>query len=589
MRKALLVIIFILLTSSAYAISNKCITESIVSSGIDDTIILKYSYRFTPDKNITAVTVEIHVWSKTGVLQVRTGIQTDNAGNPSGTYLSFLDHSFPGTFWEDVNIPDIALSSGTTYHLVTEYLSGTGDIDFRNISTPYKIIPRNQYIDDSLAVIRVDMFGNSVTMAGQVPVFFIEDTGGDHFGQPYNLSISTGIHSEGTAGTSDDNMVCEYFPGPASNTQVAGVSAYARLIGSPTSPLEYSIYDVTNSVTVTAGILATPGDLTTSYQWITATAAATLGPASDYRLIFYSDETGTDASNYYTVNTIQTDAFGDDTKNYTSYDGIQSYYSMLTDTTYDWYDLNHKDLTFALIPAVFMSATTTPSGTATPSSTPSPTPSVTSTVTGSATCTPTSTNTSTVTHTATHTPTATITATVTGSATYTPTPTTTSTATNTASHTATATITDTTTATAIMTSTVTPTRTPSETSSATITYTPTTTATLSFTPTTQIGSSLTATATKQLVDLAGNKVMLFPNPAQTHACFLFNLDQSTTIKIGIYNLAGEQVASLNDTYPTGQNQIMRMSCQNLAAGLYVAQVWFDNRKVQVLKFAITAP
>lgn len=545
MRKALFVIIFVLLTSPVYAIGNKCITTSVVSGGIDDTIILKYSYRFTPDKNITAATVEIYVWSKTGVLQVRTGIQTDNAGNPSGTYLSSVDHTFPGTFWEDVDIPDVALSSGTTYHLVTEYISGTGDIDFRNISTPQKIIPRNQYNDDSLAVIRVDTFGNSVTQVGQVPVFFIEDTGGDHFGQPYNLSISTGIHSSGTAGTSDDDMVCEYFAGPASVTQVAGVSAYARLIGSPTSPLEYSIYDVTNSVTVISGILANPGDLTTSYQWVTASASATIGPTSDYRLIFYSDETGTDVSNYYTVNTIQTDAFGDDAKNYTSYNGIQSYYSMITDTAYDWYDQNHKDLTFGLIYAAPTTATETitPSCTATTSSTLSPTPSLTQTTT------------------------------------------------NTSTQTATSTITDTTTATAIVTPTMTPTNTPSTSNSTTITNTPsiTFTSTSTPTPTTKIGSSVTATPTIQIVDLSGKKAMLFPNPAQSQANFIFNLDQTTKIKIKIFNLAGEQVSSLSDTYQAGQNQIMSLSCQNMAVGIYIAQVWFNNQKVEGIKFAVIAP
>jgi len=174
-------------------------------------------------------------------------------------------------------------------------------------------------------------------------------------------------------------------------------------------------------------------------------------------------------------------------------------------------------------PTASATPTHTPTRTATPTSsaTRTATATATSTVTATATATstPTATATKTATSTATATPTATQTATATSTATATATSTATATATQTATPTATATLTatPTQTATATSTATATATSTPTATATATQTETSTPTATATATPTTSMSITASLAFGKVAVGLTVTKTVTVTNTGATNA------------------------------------------------------------------------
>ncbi|MEW6515549.1 MAG: T9SS type A sorting domain-containing protein [candidate division FCPU426 bacterium] len=181
----------------------------------------------------------------------------------------------------------------------------------------------------------------------------------------------------------------------------------------------------------------------------------------------------------------------------------------------------------------------------------------------------------------------------------TPSATATNTATPTPSSSATATPSCTPTSTSSPTCTVSATATPSGTlpPTATSTATPTATATLlptgtptpvftrSFTPTPSMSPTATVTATSAADGLlAAWTGKVFPNPARGHIQFVLPPAQSW--EIGIYNLYGERIAVIRETADASSSRTITWNCQDIAPGIYLADLKADGKSVKRAKFAL---
>ena len=174
-------------------------------------------------------------------------------------------------------------------------------------------------------------------------------------------------------------------------------------------------------------------------------------------------------------------------------------------------------------------------------------------------------------------PTATLTCTVT----LTPTITTTSTLTSTISPTPTTTptITHTLIASATPTATITLTLTISPTTTITPTITPTATITVTGTPT-KIQNALAD------VDLNWKNALAYPNPANDEVHFLLHLKKAADVRVELYNMNGERVASVKASLQAGNGQVVTWNCSEVAAGLYIAKIVINGKVREVLKVCV---
>jgi uncharacterized delta-60 repeat protein len=95
----------------------------------------------------------------------------------------------------------------------------------------------------------------------------------------------------------------------------------------------------------------------------------------------------------------------------------------------------------------------------------------------------------------------------------------------------------------------------------------------------------TPTSTPTPIDLQGQTVKAFPNPASDKVSFIMNLDQPTRVRMDIFSMAGERVATLEETL-SGDNAVLTWLCGAVGPGVYLAKVSLDGQVV-TLKIAIT--
>jgi len=120
------------------------------------------------------------------------------------------------------------------------------------------------------------------------------------------------------------------------------------------------------------------------------------------------------------------------------------------------------------------------------------------------------------------------------------------------------------------------------------TVTPTSTQTPVVTPTPQATATPTATPTAALsgVDTGGKLVLPYPNPASDRMRFVLHLDRAAAIKLDIFNLAGERVATLQEHLPAGRGQVMVWDCRDVAPGIYLVRVSRDGELVETRRVAV---
>jgi len=102
---------------------NRFELASAVSMGYLDALNKKASLRFTAQASKTVNSFRIYIYdNQAGSKTFRYGIQQDNAGIPSGTWLGYTDITVSGSSgWLTVNLTSgIGLTSGTVYHIVVQ-------------------------------------------------------------------------------------------------------------------------------------------------------------------------------------------------------------------------------------------------------------------------------------------------------------------------------------------------------------------------------------------------------------------------------------------------------------------------------------
>ncbi len=81
-------------------------------------------------------------------------------------------------------------------------------------------------------------------------------------------------------------------------------------------------------------------------------------------------------------------------------------------------------------------------------------------------------------------------------------------------------------------------------------------------------------------------VQAYPNPASGQMRFRFNLAAPASASLRIYNLAGEQVVSLEDQVGAGNGWVLTWTLGDTAPGVYLVRVFVDGQAKQELKVAV---
>jgi hypothetical protein len=83
----------------------------------------------------------------------------------------------------------------------------------------------------------------------------------------------------------------------------------------------------------------------------------------------------------------------------------------------------------------------------------------------------------------------------------------------------------------------------------------------------------------------GAAVRAYPNPGKDQVHFVLNLNETSDVKINVYNLNGERVAGLRQTL-SGQGAALTWACQGAGPGIYLARISVNGQEVAKLKVAV---
>ncbi|MBI3521390.1 MAG: T9SS type A sorting domain-containing protein [Bacteroidetes bacterium] len=85
-----------------------------------------------------------------------------------------------------------------------------------------------------------------------------------------------------------------------------------------------------------------------------------------------------------------------------------------------------------------------------------------------------------------------------------------------------------------------------------------------------------ATGTKDISEMIEG-MAVFPNPASTHCSLKFNLSQTKSLSVNVFNVLGEKVYTISkNVYEVGQNEIT-LNTANLSNGMYIVQLFDGTR------------
>ncbi|MCK5243387.1 S8 family serine peptidase [bacterium] len=82
------------------------------------------------------------------------------------------------------------------------------------------------------------------------------------------------------------------------------------------------------------------------------------------------------------------------------------------------------------------------------------------------------------------------------------------------------------------------------------------------------------------------KIFSYPNPADDNITFHISNTEGYAVQIIIYNIAGQKIYGINATLVPGGNTQVIWPCQQIASGIYLAQISIDKQKPILLKTAI---
>lgn len=293
-------------------------TKYNVHVGPSDSVRSAQRFRSSQNSSIVAVRFSQR-WGTGGYSagtggQYRIGIQADNNGVPSGTYLGSFTYSPGGgganTTYTNFGItPAVPTTAGTIYHVVYTNIDAAPASNYISVNELFvygsTLVPRQPlYPDTDLAELWFTG-GQWVLQSGFTPVFDVTYLNGGHDGFGYIQGVIPGLYAT-ISGT--NNMAGQQFTVSGGDRTVTGVKVRVRR-SSGTDPLIATLETAAGVSIDTASIAAAsipitaPGGDTGGQTWsstINFASPRTLTNGQSYRLKLSCAGTST-----YTATTIR--------------------------------------------------------------------------------------------------------------------------------------------------------------------------------------------------------------------------------------------------------------------------------------------
>lgn len=317
----------------------------------------KLSLRFTAQNTGNVSRIYLYLDAPTGTpssVVYEVGLQTDNNGQPSGTWIVA-----PGTFtaasgygYVYVTLPSgVSVSKGNVYHIVVQQqtLDSANYHKFR-MGVPY--IGRNSVtsVEDVNQKILYNTTGTWDPQTQQ-PIYIIYYDDGRTEGNSY---VSYSSVSTTTYGIWGNVYVGEEIVMDTQRT-VYGIEVLVRKQGSPEGALEYELRDVTLGSPgnlIESGIFVTAGDIpdTTNWYWKSRlfSSPRDLAQNSRYRIIFKSPASTGENGNFYFIN-VPNCAYTGVVYENTTFLGRNAFVVKSTDGGVSYTSSTIRDLTFRFI------------------------------------------------------------------------------------------------------------------------------------------------------------------------------------------------------------------------------------------------
>jgi hypothetical protein len=257
------------------------------------------SIRFTAQDSKTVNEVAIYITpfdTQKKRYQYTIGLQSDNVGEPSGTWMNDNNVSWSGgdLEWRWFTLSNsVSLTVGTAYHLVVEALdaNSSDSICFRgthpktSIRSHDNFVPTHSVHDPQLRLIYYN--GASWSMQSRTVCFLIKYTDGGILGLPYDM---TDINAKVYGGTTQCQVII-----PEEDIAINTLGFWARKLGNP-GTLNITLEQPRG--TVHRFVVIDPSDVSIIYSWEQGSVQTfVLQKGETYYLCARSPSS--DAYNYY--------------------------------------------------------------------------------------------------------------------------------------------------------------------------------------------------------------------------------------------------------------------------------------------------
>ena len=265
----------------------------------------KSAARFTAQHSKTVVSVSINYAYPAGTPPTyKVGIQADNNGDPTGTYLGYGTFQKSDGDWVSITLnPSVSLTKGEVYHIVMEWDSGT--VDSSNYGGMMATQPAWGYVqynendpninypDSNLKARYYDGSNWYDFNSLPTPSFILEYSDGTLAGQPSSAEFRWEVYGERRWGE-------EILISGVDKT-VTSIGTFLEKIGTPADDIYYEIRNAANNNVLASGVLATANEVSGSAAWYDASLSShlTLLEGNTYIVDFYSPNS--DEANYFRI------------------------------------------------------------------------------------------------------------------------------------------------------------------------------------------------------------------------------------------------------------------------------------------------
>jgi hypothetical protein len=323
-------------------------TSSITLDGSGE----KLAFRFTAQSSKSVNKVHIYINSITGTSPTyRVGLQGDSSGEPSGTWLgatnqAYQDMTPSASGWITLTLNETAsLTSGTVYHIVVQYQSGT--INGSNYSSFRILYPKILYQHSNESTNNISFSdSNLARLFNSGSIWSVSPTYGPFFIIEYTDTNLSGcaMTFTGIAINNSNTIYGEQITIDTANQDVETIGFYVKKSGTPDDDLEYEIREASSPYTILrSGTLAASGDITTSYAWYDANLSSTLTltNGNSYKIVLRSPSISSGI--YYLCGLLNSSTF-----KIAGYGGTTNLRTYSSDAGLSWSNSDVYDISFRL-------------------------------------------------------------------------------------------------------------------------------------------------------------------------------------------------------------------------------------------------